>query len=105
MAGMSAAGASPGIIVVQIDGLGHDVLTRSLRRRVMPFTRKLLRRHGYAMIGARSCVPASTPAFQAGLMYGVAGALPGFRWFEKASGRVRVMKNLEDIGLVRARLP
>jgi hypothetical protein len=101
----SPAGAAPGIIVVQIDGLGREQLTRALKRRYMPFTRRLLRKHGYALVPARAGVPATTPAAQAALMYGVEGAVPGFRWFEKATGKLRVMKNYEDIGSVRARLP
>jgi hypothetical protein len=92
-------------MVIQLDGLGRDVLTRALRRRIMPFTRRLLRRHGYRLIPTRAGVPASTPAFQARLFYGVGSPLPGFRWMEKASGRVRVMKSYADINSVRERLP
>jgi len=92
-------------MVIQIDGLGHDVLTRALRRRIMPFTRRLLRKHGYVLIPTRTGVPASTPSFQARLLYGVRNPLPGFRWYEKATGRVRVMKNYADINSVRERLP
>jgi hypothetical protein len=94
-----------GIVVVQIDGLGRDQLSRALKRGYMPFTRRLLRRRGYSLVGLRAGVPATTPAAQAELMYGVRGAVPGFRWFEKSAGRLRVMKNLEDIGAVRERLP
>ncbi len=103
----SADGTSgdTGIIVVQIDGLGRDQLSRALKRGYMPFTRRLLRRRGYSLVGLRAGVPATTPAAQAELMYGVRGAVPGFRWFEKSAGRLRVMKNLEDIGAVRERLP
>ncbi|MHC4915318.1 MAG: alkaline phosphatase family protein [Planctomycetota bacterium] len=97
--------AAPGIVVVQIDGLGRDQLSRALKRGYMPFTRRLLRRRGYSLVGVRAGVPATTPAAQAELMYGVRGAVPGFRWYEKAGGQLRVMKNLEDIGAVRERLP
>ncbi len=103
-AAASAAGGT-GIIVVQIDGLGRDVLQRALGRRLMPFTRSLLRRRGFALLAARAGIPATTPAAQAALMYGIEGTVPGFRWFEKSTGRLRVMKNYEDIGSVRARLP
>lgn len=105
MSEQTSAPADPGIIVVQIDGLGREVLERALRRRLMPFTRSLLRKRGFTMLATRAGVPATTPAAQAALMYGVEGVVPGFRWFEKSTGRVRVMKNYEDIGSVRARLP
>ncbi|HOX04794.1 MAG TPA: alkaline phosphatase family protein [Planctomycetota bacterium] len=95
----------PGVLIVQIDGLGLDVLVGALRHRVMPFTRRLLRRHGHTLIPTRSGVPSSTPAFQARLFYGAPAALPGFRWYEKASGRIRVMKNYEDICSVLTRMP
>ena len=97
--------SEPGLIILQIDGLGRDVLTRTLRRRLMPFTRRLLRRRRHVLVPTRTGVPASTPAFQAGLFYGVPSPLPGFRWFEKESGRVRVMKNIPDISAALARLP
>lgn len=93
------------IIVVQIDGLGRQALARALRRRHMPFIRSLLRRRGYALVPARTGLPASTPAFQAGLLYGARRWLPGFRWFEKSTGRIRVMKNYEDIAAACAGLP
>jgi Type I phosphodiesterase / nucleotide pyrophosphatase len=100
-----SADAAPGIIVIMIDGLGRERLTRALKSRHMPFTRRLLRKRGYALVPTRAGVPATTPAVQAELMYGVRGVIPGFRWYEKATGRMRVMKNFEDIGSVRARLP
>jgi len=98
-------GDAPGIVVIMIDGLGRESLARALKRRYLPFTRRLLRNRGYALVPTRAGVPATTPAVQAELMYGVEDIVPGFRWYEKATGRMRVMKNLEDIGAVHARLP
>src|SRR2546430_9974569 len=35
----------------------------------------------------RSGAPTSTPAFQAGLLYGVGHDIPGYTWFDKRRGR------------------
>ncbi len=101
----SSAAAARGIIVIMIDGLGREPLTRALKRRYMPFTRRLLRKRGYALVPTRTGIPATTPAAQAELMYGVEDIVPGFRWYEKATGKLRVMNSLEDIGAVHSRLP
>lgn len=42
------------LLIVQIDGLSHSVLTRALASRAMPFLAHLMERHGYALCRAPS---------------------------------------------------
>ncbi|MEW5966155.1 MAG: endonuclease/exonuclease/phosphatase family protein [Pseudomonadota bacterium] len=83
----TAAGL-PGLVLMQIDGLGKSELERALARGEMPFLRRLLRREHYRLHPLYAGVPATTAAFQAELFYGVQGAVPGFSFMERASGRL-----------------
>lgn len=68
----------PGLILIQIDGLSQPQFERALKRREMPFLRRLLRREHYRQHAHYSGLPATTPAVQAELFYGVKGAVPAF---------------------------
>jgi len=76
----------PGIIVIQIDGLGYDVLTRAIKRGKAPFLSYLLRRQGYTLKPYFSGVPSITTAVEAELFYGKSDAIPAFSWFHRQLG-------------------
>src|SRR4030088_796189 len=46
----------------------------------------MLERGPYRLSPCRSGAPTSTPAFQAGLLYGVRHDIPGYTWFDKWRG-------------------
>ena len=78
---------SPGLIIVQIDGLGHDVLREAIERGYAPFLRSLIRSAGYTL-GAYYCpVPTITPAVEAELIYGTSDGIPAYSWFHRRLGR------------------
>lgn len=72
----------PGLILIQIDGLGHDQFQRALKSGKLPFIRRLLRREGYTVKSLYSGVPSTTPAVQAELFYGKRCALPAFSYLD-----------------------
>lgn len=77
----------PGVIVIQIDGLGHDVLTQAMKRGAAPFLRSLLRKNGYTY-GSYFCgVPSITTAIDAELIYGKSDEIPAYSWFHRKLGR------------------
>jgi|GEM_PF-566107 len=79
----SYAGDYRRFIIIQIDGLSYSTLIKALRKKRMPFTARLLER-GAAKLKQFSCgLPSSTPAFQAGIMYGETIDIPGFHWYDK----------------------
>jgi endonuclease/exonuclease/phosphatase family metal-dependent hydrolase len=94
----------PGLVLVQVDGLGERVLRRALDEGRMPFVRHLVEDEGYRLHGLYSGVPSNTPAFQAELFYGVRGAVPGFGFVDRESGREVAMTQQPAAAAVEARL-
>ena len=71
------------VLIVQIDGLSRSVLEQALADRTVPFLAKLLRRRGWLLTPMSVGLPASTPAFQMSVMYGVRPDIPGFHYHDK----------------------
>lgn len=77
----------PGLIVIQIDGLGHDVLREAMRGGFAPFLSSLVRTKGYTL-GAYYCgVPSMTPVVEAELIYGKSDEIPAYSWFHRGLSR------------------
>ncbi len=72
-------------IMVQIDGLAHEYLLQAIARGQAPVLQRLMAQ-GYHLQRWRCGIPSSTPAVQAGIMYGNNWNIPGFRWYEKETG-------------------
>jgi endonuclease/exonuclease/phosphatase family metal-dependent hydrolase len=81
-------GQSPGIVMIQVDGLSYNQLKQALKKKKMPFIRRLLKKEHYQLHHHYSGLPSSTPAVQAELFYGVKGAVPAFSFVDKKSGRI-----------------
>jgi len=94
----------PGLVLVQIDGLARSQFERALRRGRMPFLRRLLARRGYQLHTMYSGQPATTPAVQAELFYGVKRAVPSFRFREHDTGVAVRMFNPWGAAKVQQRL-
>lgn len=76
-----------GFIIIEIDGLAHQYLRQALRQNAMPYLARLIRQRSLRLVRWRCGLPSTTPASQAGIMYGNNWDIPGFRWFEKVDGR------------------
>ncbi len=75
----------PRFIVTQIDGLAHEYLMQAMARGHAPTLRRLIA-GGHHLQRWRCGLPSSTPAVQAGFMYGNNWDIPAFRWYEKDTG-------------------
>ncbi|MEN8108179.1 MAG: endonuclease/exonuclease/phosphatase family protein [Pseudomonadota bacterium] len=84
----TAPATSPGLVMVQIDGLSHTQLSHALERGEMPFLRRLVKREHYRLHRGYAGVPAATAAFQGELFYGVKAVVPGFSFLDSASGNM-----------------
>ena len=84
----TAPPTSPGLVMVQIDGLSHTQLSHALKRGEMPFLRRLIKREHYRQHRMYAGVPATTAAFQGELFYGVKAVVPGFNFLDSASGKI-----------------
>ena len=95
----------PGLVVIQLDGLSHDVAVALAARRSGarrwpagsgPGTHRL--GHWDALL------PSTTPASQAGILHGNNDGIPNFRWWEKKDGRLLVANHPEDATEIERRV-
>jgi hypothetical protein len=93
------------LLLVQLDGVSRQRLAHALRDGLMPFLARRLASGRHVLSPCRSGAPASTPAFQAGLFYGVAPSVPAFVWIERATGRTLRMDRPADAAHVERLLP
>lgn len=94
----------PGLIMLQIDGLSKIELERALDRGEMPFLRRLLQREHYSLHAQYSGLPATTPAVQAELFYGIPGAVPAFSFCDHRTGKIVRMLQPDTAAKVEQRL-
>lgn len=78
----------PGLLLIQIDGLARSQFEAALAAGRMPFLRRLLEREGYELRTFYPGLPATTPAVQAELFYGVKSAVPAFSFFDRTLNKL-----------------
>lgn len=74
-------------LILHLDGVSKHRLERGMADGSLPNLRELVERGGYALSPLYAGSPSSTPAFQAGLLWGVRADIPGFLWYDKRTGR------------------
>jgi hypothetical protein len=77
----------PGLIFLEIDGLGLPTLRRAMRDGSAPELARWLAEDGYALTEWETDLSSQTGASQAGILLGSNDDIPAFRWVEKESGR------------------
>jgi hypothetical protein len=93
-----------GFIVVQIDGLAYDHLVQAMARGAAPYIKSLLGSGRLRLASWRCGLPSTTPAVQAGIMYGQNWDIPGFRWYEKALRRAVVCRFPATMQAIKKRI-
>ena len=92
-------------LLVHLDGVPRTLLERSIASGKMPFLARLLRSGAYRLDGAFWGTPASTPSFQAGLLYGQRHPnLPAYLWNDRRLGRLVRMNTPKDAAEMERRL-
>jgi hypothetical protein len=97
-------GTDPGLIMVQLDGVSEPVLRWSIRAGNLPTLGYWLRSGSHSMRSWHTGLPSTTPASQAGILHGASGQIPGFRWFEKETGKLMVSNRPRDAAVIESRL-
>jgi hypothetical protein len=92
------------LLLIQLDGVSRRRLDWAIREGHMPYLARRLDRQRSEVCTARSGAPASTPAFQAGLLYGVSPSVPGFVWYDRRDGREVRMDRATDAAAIEAAL-
>ncbi|MFE3518609.1 phage holin family protein [Streptomyces sp. NPDC059166] len=81
----------PGMVFVQLDGVGHDVLRKAAAGGLMPTVAGLLADEaGHRLTPWTTDWSSQTGASQLALLHGSNFDVPAFRWYEKESGTVMV---------------
>ena len=75
-----------GLVVLHIDGVGHQFLTRAIAEGRMPRVARLIAEEGYETLDYRCGIPSTTPFCQAGILYGDNDEIPSYRWWDKQAG-------------------
>lgn len=92
-------------LLIHLDGVPRDLLARYVEGGQMPFLSRLVRSGGYRVDEAFWGSPASTPCFQAGLLYGLRHPdLPAYLWYDRELGRQVRMSVPRDTAVMEARL-
>lgn len=87
---------SPGVVIVQIDGLPAPLLRWAVQAGDLPTLSRWIRDGSHRLVDWRAQLPATTPASQAGILHGRSDAVPAFRWYEKESARLTVTNHPKD---------
>ncbi|MFF0384601.1 phage holin family protein [Streptomyces sp. NPDC004286] len=87
--------STPGLVCVQLDGVGHDVLTAAVRDGLMPTVARWLAADGvipptHRLTAWRTDWSSQTGASQLGILHGSTWDVPAFRWYEKDRGEIMV---------------
>ncbi|MFJ2303695.1 phage holin family protein [Streptomyces sp. NPDC087787] len=87
---------TPGTVVVQLDGVGHDVLRNAVDEGLMPTVARWLGAGEgepgptHRLTPWRTDWSSQTGASQLGILHGSNHDVPAFRWYEKDTGEVMV---------------
>ncbi|MEU3301642.1 alkaline phosphatase family protein [Streptomyces sp. NPDC006678] len=83
------ADAPPGTVFLQLDGVGHAVLVQAVEDGLMPTVARWLG-SSHRLTRWRTDWSSQTGASQLGILHGSNHDVPGFRWYEKDTGRIMV---------------
>jgi len=79
-----------GFIIIQIDGLSYDHLRAAMQAGYAPHLRRLVERREMHLHPWKPGIPGTTPASQAGIMFGDSDPIPAYRWYDKETGQAHV---------------
>ena len=93
----------PGLIIIEIDGLAHDILCEAIEKGYMPTVKSMIEDETHTLRIWETDLSSQTGASQAGILHGNNTDITAFRWIEKendnqmmqCSGATKV-KILED---------
>jgi hypothetical protein len=94
----------PGIVIIQLDGLSHDVMSHSVRAGRVPNMSGWIRDGSHRLGHWDALLPSTTPASQAGILHGNNDGIPNFRWWEKKTGQLLVANHPEDATVIEQRI-
>ncbi len=93
-----------GFVAIEIDGLGYRYLRQALSAGTMPYLARLVTSRRLRLARWRCGLPSTTPASQAGILYGNNWDIPGFRWYDKQRGESIMCKLPGTVRAIQERI-
>lgn len=93
----------PGVLFLQIDGLGADTARRAVRDGSMPTLAAWLREGSHVLTEWHTDWSSQTGASVCGILHGSNFDVPGFRWYEKEHDRLVQVSNPRDAAEIERR--
>jgi uncharacterized membrane protein YvlD (DUF360 family) len=94
----------PGVVFLEIDGLGYDVLRRALRDGNAPHLARWIEDGTHRLVRWETDWSSQTGAAQTGLLLGSNEDIPAFRWWDKELGRAVASSAPKDVLAIEKRL-
>ena len=88
------------MVLLHLDGVGKKQLEYALEHGYAPTLQGLIEKGPARLSSCRAGAPTSTPAFQAGLLYGCDHDIPGYTWYDKRARREMRMDRADDARLI-----
>ncbi len=98
--GKPIATDAPGILFLEIDGLGLPILRRAIRDGTTPNMARWLAEDTHRLIEWETDLSSQTGASQAGILLGDNDDIPAFRWVDKATGTMMTCSNPDDCAAI-----
>ncbi len=93
-----------GFIVIQIDGLAYDYMLKALELGYAPTLQRMLERGEMRLHPWKPGIPSTTPAVQAGILFGNNDEIPAYRWYDKEAAESRVSVSPSVAQVIQQRL-
>jgi uncharacterized membrane protein YvlD (DUF360 family) len=93
----------PGIVFLEIDGLGLPILRDAMRDGSAPNMARWISEDGYRLAEWETDLSSQTGASQAGILLGSNEDIPAFRWVEKETGLMMVCSSPADCAEIERR--
>jgi len=84
---------TPGLVMIQIDGLSLKQLQKAMTEGRAPFMQSLLKNERYVLHPQYSGLPSTTPSVQGELFYGVKQIVPAFCFYDQQEKDIFIMYN------------
>ena len=96
---------SPGLIMLEIDGLSIDVLKEAIEKDMMPTVKSWIEDKSHILKGWETDLSSQTGASQAGILHGNNKNIVAYRWVEKEkNNHVMVSGKLSDAPIIEKRI-
>jgi uncharacterized membrane protein YvlD (DUF360 family) len=101
--GVDGRTETPGILFLEIDGLGLPILRRAMQDGNAPNMARWLREGSHRLVEWETDLSSQTGASQAGILLGCNEDIPAFRWVEKESATLMSCSSPRDCAEIERR--